>query len=240
MAGDRSQHLSYAANRLFELWIIYYGDDSDIFKNYQKTSDRAWRAKGLKIELVRKVLLEELFFNERFDFKQYDFIFLPDDDIQFPNYAKDIDDLFKICGQLETDVFQPALSNGERTPPWESTKLIPGAFCHRTNIVEVMMHGFSGKAFTDAFLPAIHAMQFMRSGWGIEPIWLKIGEAIFRRSLRTFVIDAIPAIHTRPLGSGSPEIHKIGMLEARFVPQIQWNRMKTLAVYKDISQVTWP
>ena len=103
-----------------------------------------------------------------------------------------------------------------------------------------MMHGFSGKAFANAYLPAIHAMQFMKSGWGLEPIWMKIGETIFRRSLRTFVIDAVPAIHTKPLGSGSPKIHQIGMIEARLVPQIKWNRMKTLAVYKDISEVTWP
>jgi len=240
MAGDRSLHLSYASNREYELWTIYYGDDPEVFKNYQQSSDRAWRSKGLKIELVRKILLHQLFFNEGFNFQQYDFIFLPDDDIKFPNNEKDIDDLFKICRQLEADVFQPALLNGERTPPWKSTKLVPDAFCHRTNIVEVMMHGFSGKAFADAFLPAIHAMQFMRSGWGIEPIWMKIGEVRFCRSLRTFVIDAIPAIHTKPLGSGSPEIHEIGMLEARYVPQIQMNRMKTIAVYKDISQVTWP
>jgi hypothetical protein len=240
MAGDNSLHLAYAPQREYELWTIYYGDDPEIFKRYQEKSDRAWRSKGLKIEHVRKVLLSQLFFKEKFNFQQYDFIFLPDDDIEFPNNEKDISELFNICHQVEADVFQPAILNDNISVAWKPTKLIPGAFCHRTNIVEIMMHGFSGKAFTDAFLPAVHAMQFMRSGWGIEPIWMKIGETIFRRSLRTFVIDAVPAIHTRPLGSGSPEIHQIGMTEARFVPQIKWNRMKTVGVYKDISEVTWP
>ena len=240
MAGDNSLHPAYAAGRDFELWVIYYGNDAEICGRYKQNADRIWQAKGLKIELVRKILLHQLYFTEKFDYHQYDFIFLPDDDIEFPDKEKDISDLFDICHKIEADVFQPAILNEHVSVAWEPTRLIPGAFCHRTNIVELMMHNFSGKAFTCAYLPAVHAMQFMKSGWGLEPIWMKIGETIFRRSLRTFVIDAIPAIHTRPVGSGSAEIHKTGLNEASFVPQIAWNRMKTLAVFKNLAEVTWP
>ena len=234
MAGDNSIHGDYAANRDFELWTIHYGDSDETFKRYQSFSDRIWRKKGLKIELTRRILLEELHFGEKFDFMAYDFIFLPDDDIRFTNREADISRLFTLCNYLRADVFQPAISNEFFSPRWESTCLIPNVVCHRTNIVEVMMHGFSGRAFVKAYLPAIHAIQFMKSGWGIEPIWMKIGEAVFQSPLRTFVIDAVPAVHTRPMGSGSAKIHGVGLAEARLIPQIEVNRMRTLASFTRI------
>jgi hypothetical protein len=241
MAGDRSLHGEYSAQRDFELWTIYYGDSDETFERYRSFSDRIWRKKGLKIELVRRILLEELHFREKTDFTAYDFVFLPDDDIRFPNGSADISRLFAICRDLQVDVFQPAISNEFVSERWEPTCLMPGAVCHRTNIVEIMMHGFSGRAFIEAYLPAIHAMQFIKSGWGIEPIWMKIGEAIFQRPLRTFVIDTVPAIHTRPIGSGSAKIHAIGLAEAHFVPLIEVNRIHTLASFtkmEDASVVT--
>jgi hypothetical protein len=239
MAGDHSLHPAFAENRDFELWVVYFGDKDEVFETYKAGCDRAFRAKGLKIELIRRVLLEHLFFKQNFDFSAYDYILLPDDDIKFPNDAADISNLFKAAADIHADIFQPGIQNDFYSPGWESTKAIPNVFCHRVNIVEVMMFGFSGAAFTRAFLPAIHAMEFMRSGWGIEPIWKKIGEACFRRALNSFVIDAIPAIHTKPIGGGSPEIHAIGVTEAAFIPQIHSNRMKTMAVYasaKDVEQ----
>jgi|GEM_PF-5710197 hypothetical protein len=240
MAGDKSLHRLYAQNKSFELWVIYYGDNDVIFEEYKSTADRVWRAKGLKIELIRRVLLEQLYFAEKFDFEAYDFILLPDDDIEFVGAADDISRLFEICAQIKADVFQPAILNDFVSLAWESTKAIPGAFCHSTNIVEIMMHGFSGAAFTHAYLPAIHTMDFIRSGWGIEPIWKKIGEAHFRRSLNTFVIDAVSALHTKPIGGGSAEIHAIGVMEAVFVPQIHTNRMKTVTVYDNAAEIPLP
>jgi hypothetical protein len=241
MAGDRSLHGAYSAHRDFVLWTIYYGDSDETFERYRSISDRIWRKKGLKIELVRRILLEELHFREKFDFSAFDFVFLPDDDIRFPKGTADISRLFAMCRELKADVFQPSIANEFVSEGWDPTCLMPGAVCHRTNIVEIMMHGFSGRAFVKAYLPAIHAMQFIKSGWGIEPIWMKIGEAVFQRPLRTFVIDAVPAIHTRPIGSGSAKIHAIGLAEAHFVPLIEANRIHTLATFakmEDASAVT--
>src|SRR5947209_7785743 len=89
-AGDSSCHEEYAATRDFELWIIYYGSSDQVFERYKASSDRIWRRKGLKIELLRRVLLEELHFRDGFDFRSYDFLLLPDDDIRFPKGACDI------------------------------------------------------------------------------------------------------------------------------------------------------
>src|SRR5437868_14463659 len=80
MAGDKSLHTEYSVDRDFDLWTIYYGDFEHIFTRYRSFSDRIWRRKGLKFELARRILLEELYFGQNFDFNAYDFIFLPDDD----------------------------------------------------------------------------------------------------------------------------------------------------------------
>jgi hypothetical protein len=234
MAGDDSIHGEYSVDRDFDLWTIFYGNSNESFERYRSFSDRIWRKKGLKIELTRRILLEQLHFGEKFDFSAYGFIFLPDDDIRFPNGSADISRLFEISRALKVDVFQPSVSNEFVSERWDPTRQMPNVACHRTNIVEVMMHGFSGRAFVEAYLPAIHAMQFIKSGWGIEPIWMKIGEAVFQRPLRTFVIDAVPAIHTRPIGFGSTKIHAIGLAEAHFVPQIEVNRIRTLASFARI------
>ena len=100
-----------------------------------------------------------------------------------------------------------------------------------------MAHGFSGKIFDQAYLTAIHVCEFMKSGWGLEPIWLKIGEALNGRSLHTYVFDCIPVNHTRPVGSGDSIVHRLGRFEAQFIPQIQTNRITTTAVYENLSQL---
>ncbi|MFT4091889.1 MAG: hypothetical protein QM645_14260 [Asticcacaulis sp.] len=231
MAGDRSLHHEIASSRDYELWTIYYGDDDGVYDTYRQFSDRSWRAKGLKVELVRRVLLEQLHFTREVRFEDYDYIFMPDDDIRFPAGAADVSRLFEVCAQIGADVFQPAISNEFYSKAWESTRLIEGAACHRVNIVEVMMHGFSGKAFVHGYLSAIHSMQFMKSGWGVEPVSMKAAEVALNRQLKTFVIDAVPAIHTRPIGGGAPHIHALGNAEAALLPQIHVNRMRTLKVF---------
>lgn len=237
MAGDNSLHREYAAApRDFELCVVYYGSRQSVLDEYRQSADAVFAEQGMKIELVRRLFVERMLLTRAVELARYKFIFMPDDDIRFPNGAASISTIFQFAEAVRADIFQPAVANEYYSPAWEPTRRIPGAFCHRVNIVETMMHGFSGEAFTRAYLPAIHAMEFMKSGWGIEPITLRIGEAIFRRPLRTFVFDSLAAEHTRPVGSGGSAIHTQGQAEARFVPQIATNRMKTLRVYTSMEE----
>lgn len=237
MAGDNSLHREYATSpRDFELCVVYYGDKQAKVDEYRQDADAVFVEKGMKIELVRKIFVERMLLTRAVELSRYKYIFMPDDDIRFTEGAKSISRIFQLAEAMRADAFQPAVANENYSQAWEPTRQIPGAFCHRVNIVETMMHGFSGEAFTQAYLPAIHAMEFMKSGWGIEPITLKIGEAIFRRPLRTFVFDCCAAEHTRPVGLGGGSIHAQGQAEARFVPQIETNRMKTLRTYSSLEE----
>ncbi len=222
------------AARSYDIWVIYYGGDQGRLQQYRESSDKFFHGSGLKIQLLRNFILSEMFFGKKMDFTQYDYIWVPDDDIRFPDGASGLEKLFETAKKLEADVFQPAIQNEHYS--WELTKQIPGVFCHRTNIVEVMANGFSGKAFARAYLPAIHALDFVKSGWGLEPIWMKIGEAELKRSLRTFVIDCCPIIHARPSGGGEGAVHAQGKFETIFLPQIKTNRIKTLAVFWSLEE----
>jgi hypothetical protein len=237
-AGDNSLHTVWHKHReSFDILTIYYGANSEISEAYRKISDLFFSAKGLKIELARNILLNHLLFEESFRFGDYEQIWFPDDDLKFSAGDEQIETIFKLAQMSRADVFQPAIANENYSPAWEATRLINGLFAHRTNIVEVMAHGFSGDTFEKCYLGAIHVCDFMKSGWGIEPLWMKIGEAMYRRSLRTYVLDACSVIHTRPVGSGKSIVHKLGSYEATYIPQIYTNRMKTLSTYTDLTSL---
>jgi hypothetical protein len=236
-AGDGSLHTEWlAAERSYDIWVIYYGKDAERARQYRGSSDGFFQGEGLKIQLARNFILGHAFFKNKIDFTRYECVWFPDDDIRFPDGPAGLEQLFDTARRLQADVFQPAIENEHYSRGWEATRRVPGAACHRTNIVEVMAHGFTGAFFASAYLPAIHSMYFMKSGWGLEPIWMKVGEALLRRPLRTFVIDCCPIIHTRPVGTGNTFVHNQGRWETTFLPQIETNRMKTLAVYASLAE----
>ncbi len=229
MAGDASLHEAIADGRDFDLWVIYYGSDEQIARRYAAGCDRFWARKGLKLELVRTVLLEELHLKERFGFaERYRYVFLPDDDIDFGGGAAAVRRLFDHAAAVQADVFQPAISNQHAS--FQATRQIEGAFCHQVSWVENMMPGFRAELFVSAFLAGVHALDYLRSGWGLEPIVMKLGEAQLGRGLRTFVIDASPVVHTRPVGRNSV-VHEIGWDERLLNPQIDSSPMRTLGVF---------
>jgi hypothetical protein len=83
-AGDRSLHRAWlAADRSFDLWVIYYGDNPETLETYRAAADRCFSAKGLKIALARSLLVAR-YFGKAFDLVSYAHIWFPDDDLSFP------------------------------------------------------------------------------------------------------------------------------------------------------------
>jgi hypothetical protein len=235
-AGDQSLHTEwFETDRTFDILTIYYGAAADKADHYRRNSDLFFHTQGLKYELARKVLLHDLCFTRGFRFSDYRHIWFPDDDLRFEDGHQGLERLFAVANSTDADVFQPAIQNENFSLGWEATRLIPGLYAHRTNIVEIMVHGFSGQAFETCFLPALHLCDFMRAGWGLEPVWTKIGEARYRRALRTFVFDCCPIIHTRPVGGGTSNLHRVGEYETGYIPQIETNRMVILDRYDDLA-----
>ncbi len=235
-AGDNSLHPEWvAAERSYDLCVIYYGRDPARLKEYRESSDKIFQGSGLKVQLARNFILSELFFKNNVDFARYDYVWFPDDDIAFPDGPPGLERLFDTAEKLKADIFQPAIQNEHYSE--ESTSRIPGAYCHRVNLAEIMAHGFSGEIFSRAYLPAVHAMDYLKSGWGVEQMLKKIGEAQLQRALRTFVIDCCPVIHTRPVGAGESFVHNQGRWEGTFIPPFARNRYQTFEVFSSLDEV---
>jgi hypothetical protein len=224
MAGDRSLHGRIAERRNYDLWVIYYGNSDAVAAEYAARVDRFWRRKGLKIELIRRVLLEEVCFGEGCDYTQYRYVFMPDDDILFENGAEDLHGLFATAEQVGADAFQPAVKNDSVS--FRATRLLEGAVCHSVNWVENMMPAYRSDLFRMAYLGCIHALEYQKSGWGTELMAAKIAEAVLGRGFRAFVIDRYPAMHTRPVGQNGL-VHEIGCDELCLLPQLSHNLLRT-------------
>jgi hypothetical protein len=231
MAGDRSLHEAIATGRAYDLWVVYYGDSDEIAQRYAAAADRFWRRKGLKIDLCRQVLLEEVLLGEGFDYGQYRYVFLPDDDIAFDDGAADVHRLFETAEALEADIFQPAVRNDYVS--FAGTRQMAGAVCHQVNWIENMMPAYRGDLFRSAFLGGIHALEYLKSGWGLEIVASRLAEVALGRGARSYVIDACPATHTRPVG-GNGSVHEIGRDEEFLLPQLTYNQLRTQVGFKTV------
>jgi hypothetical protein len=182
-AGDNSLHPRWlrgdgAGN--FDLVVSYFGDDPGRYKEGDTVRIDAKGPKWLGLHVL---------FEQQPEFvKNYDYIFLPDDDLMMSK--ADISLLFDICHAYGLKAAHPALT-------WNSyfshlIALRNSATCLRfTNFIELMApclsaamldetRGYFGKTL---------------SGWGLEHVWAaragKAGMAI---------VDEVTVFHTRPVG----------------------------------------
>jgi hypothetical protein len=234
MAGDRSFHEQYARGRDFELWVYHWGDDPDVADRYRRTCDRLISRKGEKWALVRDLRRITDGVGEP-PFSKYDYVFLPDDDIAFPRGAADVSRAFQLAKEIGADVFQPSIGNDFYSHWWEATRRNPDFVCRATNVAEIMMPAFTSEILRVAVLPILHTFDHVRLGWGLEPMIVRMGEAVLGRPLRVFVLDAIAAIHTRPVGQGSAS-HSRGQDEGFMLPQSSASRMTELARFPEAAE----
>ena len=199
MAGDSSLHEKFASGRKFELWVCYWGDDDTVAARYERSCDRLFRIKGQKWALVREIGKQARTLALP-QFSSYDYVFLPDDDIEFPNGAADIERAFEFASEIKADIFQPAIANENFS--WEPTRRIKDAACHAATCAEIMMPCFTGEVFEQAVLRLLHVNGHVRVGWGLEVPFVRMAESFLDRPVRTFVLDDVPAIHTRPVRTG--------------------------------------
>lgn len=139
---------------------------------------------GPKWSGVRTVL------NEWSGWREYDYIWLPDDDI----YANQdtITRMFEIAEAVGFDLFAPALHEASHYAHFITmvNRRLGGRW---TAFVEIMMPGFS-RAALEQLLPTLDLSE-TGWGWGLDSLWPK--ELGYRN---VGIIDATPVIHTRPVG----------------------------------------
>lgn len=123
--------------------------------------------------------------------QDYDYIWLPDDDLL--TQADNIDRFFATATALRWDLCAPALDEGSYYAHY-STLRNQRSTARRTGFVEIMAPCFSRDALA-RLLPTL-ALSSTGWGWGLDSVWPKLLDY-----QNMGVIDATPVCHTRPVGA---------------------------------------
>ncbi len=134
-------------------------------------------------------------FNERPDLLEYDYFWMPDEDILLT--PDRIAELFRKMEQFELDLAQPSIERSDTSfPSWE-------LFVHKGNVdiiyttfVEIMCPCFSREALGKC----LQTFNKSKSGWGLDIVWpVLIGD----RTDNIAVLNSIIAKHTRKVRGGA-------------------------------------
>jgi len=142
------------------------------------------------------------------DWKRYDYICLPDDDILTDTTTWS--DFFDNCDRLQSKLAAPALTPDSffsHLSSLQNTSFV----ARSTTFVEIMNPCFS-REFLEDVLPTF-ALSRSGFGFGLDMLWASM---LDYRDL--WIVDATPVRHTRPVGSArQPDLVDLGNYELRFI-----------------------
>ncbi|MFE9789835.1 DUF707 domain-containing protein [Nocardia salmonicida] len=184
-AGDTSLHEQWLAGpppRTWDLVISYFGADRDRYRIDEVTRiDR----KGPKWPALHHVLTVDLV--DVID--EYDYIWLPDDDLATDTAT--INELFECVARYRLSLAQPALTEDSFFS--HEITLVDRRFeLRHTNFVEIMAPCFS-RDFLKRCLPTFAGTQ---TGWGLDFHWPRFIDD----SSSIAILDSVTVRHTRPVG----------------------------------------
>lgn len=182
-AGDKSLHEGWLApQRGFDMVVSYFGDDP---ARWRQPGVRRIDGKGSKW-----VGLHALLTSGELDWRAYDRIWLPDDDLACTPQA--VEHLFAHAQVHGFALAQPSLSKDSYISH-ASTAHNPRFVFRRTNFVEAMAPVLT-RAFLERVLPTFVENE---SGWGIDYLWQMY---LDKPRLECGIVDAVQVRHTRPVG----------------------------------------
>jgi hypothetical protein len=128
--------------------------------------------------------------NEWDEWRDYDHIWLPDDDILASQDT--ISAMFEAAAALQFKLFAPALQENSYYGHYIIMRN-RSFFARRVGFVEIMIPGFSRPALEQL----LHTLDLSETGWGwgLDPLWAKL---LDYEDLG--ILDGLPVLHTRPVG----------------------------------------
>jgi hypothetical protein len=122
--------------------------------------------------------------------REYDYIWMPDDDIRVSQKA--INKMFAVAQGAGLDLFAPALDADSYFAHFD-TVCNPSFFGRWVGFVEIMVPGFSRPAL-ERLQPTLDLSE-TGWGWGLDSVWPKLLDY-----KNVGIIDAVTVTHTRPVG----------------------------------------
>jgi hypothetical protein len=128
--------------------------------------------------------------NEWDGWREYDHIWLPDDDILASQDT--ISAMFEAAAALQFKIFSPALAENSYYGHYIMMRN-RNFFARRVGFVEIMVPGFSRPVLEQL----LHTLDLSTIGWGwgLDPLWAKL---LDYKDLG--ILDAVPVLHARPVG----------------------------------------
>jgi len=187
VVGDKSCHKEWiSGDTNFDLILIYYGNNQEIFSDYTKDALMCIKQKGQKFPLIKT------FINDHFELvSKYEYVWLPDDDISIS--ADNLNNIFNIAKEYKLYICQPVVISSDGNVEHKITKPRKGIKLRFTNFVEVMMPLFDIKALLSLY----DDFSLSESGWGLDASW---SHRLNYPTDKIGIIDEISALHTKPAG----------------------------------------
>ncbi len=182
--GSKSLHPCWLDAGTPRDWDLYLAPYQEISPQDGRDCEIGPVVAGPKWSGVREVL-------NRWDgWREYDYIWIPDDDI-YANQAT-ISRMFEVARAVGLDLFAPALHESSHYAHFITME--NRRFYGRwVGFVEIMMPGFSTSAL-ETVLPTLELSE-TGWGWGLDSLWPKL-----LGYENVGIIDGTPVIHTRPVG----------------------------------------
>lgn len=207
--GDNSLYYVWLKDKPdFDTYLVYYGDDDQLADKYAKQATYFIRQKGTKFNILKK-LVQNIF-------DQYDYVFVPDDDLYID--TKSINRVFDLAYKHELQLCQPSIVGYYDVP---MTLNVPASLLRYTNFVEVMCPCFSKETLQQCLM----TFDYSVSGWGIDLWWHKV---MGHPKDKFAILDDVIAIHTRKCFGG--ENYKNNQI---YEP---WNDLKKLIQEQGLSE----
>ena len=174
-----------------DLCLVWYGDDSNVPE--VPGAKCIMVRKGPKWQLVRAALLDGVP-SWRED---YDFIWLPDDDLKWETGG--LIEFVRTARGLGLVLCQPSLVDENMTCTAYRAVLTrptdyPNVVGHRTNFVEIMCPLLTSAALARVF--ETFNNDICRAGWGLDSVWPRL-----LPHDKIGVVDSVRIFHTRPPNS---------------------------------------
>ncbi len=148
---------------------------------------------GAKWEGLRVLL------NEWDGWRDYDNVWLPDDDILASQDT--ISTMFQAATALQFDLFSPSLQENSHYGHYINMRN-RNFFARRVGFVEIMIPGFR-RPVLERLLDTLD-LSTTGWGWGLDPLWAKLLDYT-----DLGILDAVPVLHTRPVGTlRDPDLHR--------------------------------
>jgi hypothetical protein len=183
--GDESLHSEWIQdNPIFDLVLIYYGNNKDIAKIYSKQTPYVYAAKGEKYHLLKSFILSEPEF-----ISQYSYIWLPDNDVSISTQS--INKMFLLAEEYNLSLAQPAMIG---YVSHQITLPQPNNLLRYTNFVEVLAPLMS----LDTLILVKNTFDKNYSGWGYDALWPYM---LNYPKDKIAIIDSVVMTHTKPIGN---------------------------------------